>query len=340
MTSGTPAVTVLLPVYNDEQRVGTAIDSILCQPFANFELLVVDDGSTDDTPAVLQGIADSRVRVLRNEVNCGLASSLNIGLAASRAPYVARMDSDDVCLPARLAAQVAYLDGHPDVDACGSWLETFGTDREEVWEYPAAPAEVHAGLLFRPTLAHPSAMLRKASFDAAGLRYDPNFHHSEDYDFWARASERLVLANVPQVLLRYRLAPPVLDKAELKEAYADRVRASLLRSLGIEASPEELVLHGQIARCEAVLDENFLVVADTWLQRLENANAVMFIYEPEVFSALLAHRYWRLCWESASVGHAAWGAFRRSCWRKDAGVPLGTLLRFFWRCRQGERQTG
>jgi hypothetical protein len=248
------------------------------------------------------------------------------------------MDSDDVCLPARLAAQVAYLDGHLDVDACGSWLETFGTGREEVWEYPAAPAEVQAGLLFRPTIAHPSVMLRKASFDAAGLKYNPDFQHSEDYDFWARASELLVLANVPQVLLRYRLAPPALDKAEFKEAYADRVRSSLLRRLGIEASPEELALHGQIARCEAVLDENFLVVADAWLQRLENANAAASVYDPEALKRLLAHRYWRLCWEASSIGPAAWGAFWLSRWRRNAGVPLGTLLRFCWRCRPGNRR--
>lgn len=340
MTGHVPTVTVLLPVYNDERRVRTAIDSILQQTFADFELLVVDDGSTDGTPAVLRAVKDPRLRVLRNRVNCGLAASLNIGLAEARAPYVARMDSDDICLPPRLAAQVAYLDAHPDVAACGSWVETFGTGREEVWEYPAAPAEVRAGLLFRPTIAHPSVMLRKESFAAVGLQYNPEFQHSEDYDFWARASERLVLANVPQVLLRYRLAPAALDKSAFKEAFADRTRIRLLRRLGIEASPDELALHGQIARCETVLDDSFLAAADLWLQRLEQANNVVSIYQPDTLRKLFAHRYWKLCQGAAAIGPAAWHAFRRSRWRREAGVPVGVLLRFFWRCRPGSRGRG
>jgi glycosyltransferase involved in cell wall biosynthesis len=337
MTSRSPAVTVLLPVYNDEQRVRSAIDSVLRQTFADFELLVIDDGSTDGTPAVLQGFADRRLRVIRNRVNRGLPDSLNLGLAEAKGGYVARMDSDDICLPPRLAAQVAYLDTHPKVDVCGSWVEPFGTGREEVWEYPAAPAEVRAGLLFRPTIAHPTAMLRKASFAAADLKYDPAFRSSEDYDFWARASEQLVLANVPQVLLRYRLAPPALDKAGIKEEYANRTRSRLLGRLGIEATPEELVLHGQIARCETSLDANFLAVVDAWLQRLEQANSAAAVYPPDVLRRLLAHRFWRLCSQAADLGSLAWSAFRQSCWRRDAGVPLGTLLRFYWRCHSGSR---
>jgi glycosyltransferase involved in cell wall biosynthesis len=326
----TPAVTVLLPVYNDEHRVRSAIDSILGQTFTDFELLVIDDGSTDGTPAVLQGLVDPRLRVLRNRVNLGLANSLNIGLAEAKASYVARMDSDDICLPSRLAAQVAYLDAHPDVAVCGSWVETFGVGHRSVWEYPTAPADVQAGLIFRPTIAHPSSMLRKASFAAAGLEYDPYFQHAEDYDFWARASERLVLANIPQVLLRYRLAPPAFDKSGVKEEYADRTRMRMLARLGIEASPEELALHGQIARCEVNMGRSFLVAADAWLQRLEKANATVLICDPQALRKLLAHRYWRLCQEAAAICPEAWNAFRRSCWQKDSGVPLGPRLRLFF----------
>jgi hypothetical protein len=180
-------------------------------------------------------------------------------------------------------------------------------------------------------------MLRKASFAAADLKYDPAFRSSEDYDFWARASEQLVLANVPQVLLRYRLAPPALDKAGIKEEYANRTRSRLLGRLGIEATPEELVLHGQIARCETSLDANFLAVVDAWLQRLEQANSAAAVYPPDVLRRLLAHRFWRLCSQAADLGSLAWSAFRQSCWRRDAGVPLGTLLRFYWRCHSGSR---
>jgi glycosyltransferase involved in cell wall biosynthesis len=335
MASRVPAVTVLLPVYNDAKRVWSAIDSVLRQTLADFELLVIDDGSTDGTSAVLQGIADRRLRVLRNQVNRGLPDSLNIGLAEAKADYVARMDSDDICLPPRLAVQRAFLDEHPEIDACGSWVETFGTERKEVWEYPTAPEEVRAGLLFRPTIAHPTAMLRKASFAAARMQYDPNFRSSEDHDFWARASKCLVLANVPRVLLRYRLAPLAVDKAGIKEEYADRARTMLLGRLGIEASPEDLALHGMIARCDVALDPNFLPLADAWLQRLEKANAALAVYPPDILRRLLAHRFWRICWQSAGLGPVVWRTFTQSIWQWDAGVSLGTLLRFYWRCRSG-----
>jgi len=141
-----PAVTVLMGVYNGELFVRDAIDSILAQSYRDFELLVVDDGSTDTTPAILASYDDSRLRVLRNEENIGLTRSLNRGLRAARGGLIARQDADDLSLPNRLARQVTFLESHPDVVllgtqfvSLGAWRHRPGT-RAEVLVYPDLPA--------------------------------------------------------------------------------------------------------------------------------------------------------------------------------------------------------
>lgn len=338
MSDFTPAVSVLLPVYNGAEYIRTAVASILAQTFTDFELLVVDDGSTDGTREILGSFEDPRIRLLPNGENRGLPYSLNRGLSEARAPLVARMDSDDESLPHRLAVQVDYLADHPLVGACGSWVETFGHGAGDVWAYPEAPEEVKAGLLFRPTLAHPSVMLRKSVLTAAGLNYDPDFLSSEDYDLWARAIEGVPLANVPQVLLRYRLPPPIANKDVIKEVYADKVRQRLLQSLGFEPTPNELALHGAVGRCEVGTDPDWLWLAERWLTRLEKANDGAAIYDKQALSSLLADRFWQLCWNARSSGPQAWRIFRESEWRMRAHVPLGMQIRFWWQsrtCRAG-----
>lgn len=117
-----PIVTVLLPVYNGERYLREAVESILTQTLESFELLIVDDGSTDGTAAICRSFTDPRVRVHRYEENAGVIFALNSGIDLIATKYVARMDADDVALPNRLARQVAFLESRPDLAACGCWL--------------------------------------------------------------------------------------------------------------------------------------------------------------------------------------------------------------------------
>src|SRR5258705_775698 len=110
-----PQVSVLLPVWNGERHLAAAIESVLGQSFTDFELLIVDDGSTDGSAALIRRYGDERIRLFENEKNLGVTRSLNLGLAQARGRYVARMDADDLSAPERLARQVAFLDSHPEV---------------------------------------------------------------------------------------------------------------------------------------------------------------------------------------------------------------------------------
>jgi len=118
-----PTVSVLMPVFNGEQFLRPAMNSILNQTFTDFEFIIVDDGSTDHSREILNSYTDSRVRLICNESNIGLTDSLNRGLEAASGNYIARMDQDDISLPERLAKQVAFMDSHPEVGVCGTWAK-------------------------------------------------------------------------------------------------------------------------------------------------------------------------------------------------------------------------
>jgi len=204
MTS--PLVSVVLPVRDGAAFVAAAIGSILAQTFDAFELLVIDDGSRDATPAVVGDLAarDRRLRVLTQPL-LGLVPALNRGLAEARGFYVARMDADDLAMPERLARQVAALDRHPGVVALGSACGVIGRDGTMLGRRspPLTPAAIRDALRLGNCMIHPTMMLRRAAvLDAGGYR--GAFRHAEDFDLWLRLSERHDLMNLPEALLAYR----------------------------------------------------------------------------------------------------------------------------------------
>lgn len=206
----TPAISVAMSVYNGERFLEEAIASVLAQTFAQFELLILDDGSRDSTRAIIETHAarDSRVRPIIRE-NRGLIASLNQLVAESRAPLVARMDADDICLPQRFARQVEFLDGHPEYGVIGSWCEDID---ENGRPWPAATTHRHptdhegflaAIELGRPLLCHPAVMFRRDLVLSVG-GYHAAFRHCEDLDLWLRLASITRIASLPEQLVKYR----------------------------------------------------------------------------------------------------------------------------------------
>lgn len=201
----TPQLSVLLPCRNGARTLELALRSVLTQTFSNFEVLILNDGSTDATIEVASSFADSRVRLLGDRVGRGLPIRLNEGVAAARGRYIARMDADDVCFPARFEKQLAFLQSHPDVDLVGCRAVVFRDDGQVIGLLPYAPD--HAALCARPwrniPLPHPTWMGRKKWFLEHPYRL-PEVHRAEDQELLLRSYPDSQYACLDEVLLGYR----------------------------------------------------------------------------------------------------------------------------------------
>ncbi len=220
----TPRVSVIIPVFNGETYLAEAVESVLTQTLEELELVAVDDCSRDGSRAILEGFAraDPRVRLLANEKNLGISAALNRGWRAARAPYIARLDADDVSLPDRLARQVDFLDAHPSVAVVGGAAVIIDVNgrRTSTMRFPTASRTIRSTLLRHNCLAHPSVTLRRAALEEVGGYRLANV---EDYDLWLRISERFDLANLSDPVILYRVHPGQLSFLVLEE----RVRQAL-----------------------------------------------------------------------------------------------------------------
>ncbi len=196
--AATPAVTVLIPAYNAGHLLRESVDSILAQTFADFECLVIDDGSTDGAVDALKTIDDPRLRILRNAQNLGLIATLNLGLELARAPLLARMDADDVSLPTRLERQVAEFGARPGLALLGTWAELMGADGTTAgfMRTPSSQTEVVLAVLRDNAFIHPSVMARTAVLRQLG-GFPPDAQYAEDYALWLRVVARHETANLP-----------------------------------------------------------------------------------------------------------------------------------------------
>ena len=297
-----PRVSVVMSVYNCSSDVGRAIRSILDQTYRNFEFIIVDDASTDNSMEIVARFDDPRIRVLSNRENLGLASSLNRGIRAARGEFVARMDCDDVSLPARLKHQVRYMDRNPEVTVCGSFVRAFGHG-SGVWHVPTEHEEIRAQLLFNNSISHPSVMMRKSHLDTLPYVYEEGRRRVEDYELWVRISPAFRLVNIDRPLLLYR----TYDVRRLRKhpeviAAGNVIRRGLLQEMDMDVSDGDLELHMQISRSRRNDSVDFIVRAGDWFERLLAAHERRPIYDPEAFLRTLGVRWWRVCKGSTELG--------------------------------------
>jgi glycosyltransferase involved in cell wall biosynthesis len=207
-----PTVSVVMPVYNEAAFVEAAIQSILRQTVSDLELVIVDNGSTDDSPEILRRINDPRVRAFRNPHNLGSAAAGNRAVRESRGPLIARMDADDIALPHRLEKQLAAFAAQPKLALLGAQVRHFDA-RGPLLRWIAPRAVTRRGIawqsLFNSPFIHSTAMFTRESFEAAG-GYDERMQRSSDYALFSRIQVKFPVANLPDVLVRFRHAPRAL----------------------------------------------------------------------------------------------------------------------------------
>jgi glycosyltransferase involved in cell wall biosynthesis len=209
----TPRVTVLLPVHNGAEYLRESIHSVLTQTFTSFELLIVDDGSTDATPTIIESFDEPRLVVVRNDTALGVARSLNRGLHAARGEYIARLDADDLCQSKRLATQIAFFERAPDAGALGTGYVKIDSAGRSLGPRgaPTDPIDVRWRLLFHNPLVHSTMMIRKSAFDALGGFFesesgeDPRSRFAEDYEMWCRIAKRMPIGTLQDALVLKRM---------------------------------------------------------------------------------------------------------------------------------------
>jgi glycosyltransferase involved in cell wall biosynthesis len=254
-----PQVSVVMPVYNAEKYVTEALESIIQQTFTDFELIVIDDGSADRSSTIIESYAkkDRRV-VVHRQNNSGLIISLNRGCGLARGKYIARMDADDVSLPERFERQLDYLERHPHIGLLGSWIQDIGPNGEPgpVWPLPTAPAVIPWFLMFGNCIAHPSVMGRRELIQSLGYRTEAK--HVEDYDLWIRLSVISGVANLPDVLVKYRVLNQSVSSRNLaiQKDQAAKLRVDMMAKLlnsddaSVQLMTKELLLKIYSAYCE------------------------------------------------------------------------------------------
>lgn len=267
-----PKITVLMPVYNCELYIREAVDSILNQTYTDFEFLIIDDASSDETVKILKSYCDPRIQIIEKQINTGYTNSLNQGLKLAKGEYIARMDGDDISLPERFAKQVSLLDRNPEVIMCGTSYSIIGVN--DVFLLPESHQEIKVNLLAGNCIVHPSVMLRNNMIVANNIIYDQQMEPAEDYDLWVRLLLIGKLHNLQQCLLCYRVHDSQVSSTRNKQQVqvAKNVRLKLLCSLenSISQIQKNIYLKYIDGEQELTFDE-FAILVDLKM-KLVNAN--------------------------------------------------------------------
>lgn len=307
MSGEAPAVSVLLPAHNREHWVGDAIRSVINQSFDDWEVVIVDDGSTDRTAETVQAFDDPRVRLVRHEANKGIPAARNSALEAARGRFIAWLDSDDVARPNRLAEQLAFLEMHPEfalVGSCAGKIDAAGRRKRGLRIPPFAYDDIRAWQLFQQPFQQSSLMGRAPILKR--YPYRAEFPVCEDVDVLIRIAQDHRVANLPKVLIDRRLhegqtvATRQGQMLDLRSALA----LPLLQQIGISPTAEDLVRHadlGLVRTVPAAAPREYLDWAEGWLRGLLRANKASRMFSGDALSFVTGQVWLRACRRAAAL---------------------------------------
>ena len=330
-------VTVLMTLYNKVAYVAEAVRSILNNSFRDFELLVVDDASNDGSLGVVKAIDDPRIRILESPVNTGRAVAANRGYDAARGEYVAVLDADDIAHPERLAKQVAFMDAHPEVGACGSEFQILGGPARKPVR-PATDRECRAFMLFGDPVHYQTSMLRRSVLEEHRIRCNAEWRlPGMDYLFILGIAPHAAYANLHEPLLIYRMGEnnmrhgrdPVEDRARLiQEVFHVFDLPMTANELELQLALHELFRVPFTARRVEELR--------AWIERLASMNRERQLFPEDLFGAELERRWKRLFHHFADHDLGAGLAHMRICgqWPKDRSIYMAKATLNRWTGRK------
>lgn len=235
-----PKISVIIATYNNDKYISEAINSILAQTYSDFELIIIDDGSTDNTGKIIKSYTDNRIIYVNNETNRGVSYSRNKGLYLSKGDYIAVMDGDDISLPQRLEKQLNYMEHHTDIAICGCNFKQFGKCNGVVIS-PADSDDLKARILFYSPLAHSSWFIRKSDLIKHRIKYNEAFRTSLDYELMYRLLDKCDIACIQEVLVLYRVHSNSITGCTIGlDKNTVKVQRKLLKKLHIHDSRKNI----------------------------------------------------------------------------------------------------
>ena len=299
-----PFLSIIMPVFNAEQFVGAAIESILSQSFQNFEYLVIDDHSEDHSRNIIEKYSDRRIHFIQNDHNIGVAQTLNKGLSLARGQYIVRMDADDISSPGRLERQVLFMNDSPDLAICGSWVWIFTDKKKYLLRFPVGRDCVGSFLLFGNPLAHPAVIMKQEILNKMGLRYDPVCSAAQDFDLWSRCWPSCAMDNIPQPLIKWRQNPKGVTSSRFAESNKTSlgILKRMLNKLEIAPDNETLLFHREIGNGGGVDSLERLSDVSEWLTFILKTNENRKVFPPEGLRRAAAFAWYRVCLNSSGMG--------------------------------------
>jgi len=289
-------VSIIMPAYNSEKYISVAIESLLAQTFQDFEIIVINDCSTDNTVEKVGSFTDKRVKILQTPQNIGAAGARNLGLQHAQGRYIAFLDADDYAYPIRLEEQVSFLEKNTAIDLVGTWTEVVDEQGKVINSFCLSlPTHyLSVKLLFQNCFALSSVMmqnyLRNVSFDGT---YAP----AEDYELWVRLVGKANFAILPKILTRYLAHNQGISKVkeDKMKQNVKRIISQQISKLGVEIKEKDYELHQAIAHQTFQPSKEFLLDAEAWLQKLLKANQKAKVYQAETFASVLSEYWLKIC---------------------------------------------
>lgn len=270
-----PLITVLMPVYNGEKYLKESIESILNQTYCDFEFLIINDGSTDSSEAIVREYAekDKRIRYVENKTNLGLVSTLNKGLKLAKGKYVARMDADDIAYSDRFSKQIELMERRLEVSICGTSFQSIGA-RHAKHVYPQEHEAIKAGLLFGSCICHPSVLMRTDFILENHISYIADTFPAEDYKIWVKSARLGKLYNLPDILLKYREHDTQIstENKHWQKEQTDKIRLEMLELLSAEFNENEKRYHLDIFVPGTLNNRNDIKQFKAWIKCLSAEN--------------------------------------------------------------------
>lgn len=300
-------VSVLIPCHNSSNWINEAVTSICAQTHKDLEILIYNDGSTDGGEEIIQSLAsaDPRIIPLGESTNRGIVHALNTMLQKASGDYIARMDADDISLPQRLERQLKFLE-EQKIDLSGTWFQEFGGGIPRQVRWHTNPQALMAAMLFQNTICHPTIMARREVFEE--FQYRNEYNLAEDYDIFVRALSKFKLANMPEVLLRYRRHPQQATKARRSkmEQVTCGIRLEALQAQGIHASQDEQYIHNLIRAPHSIREYSDLEEIEKWLLKL------LEHFSDAEAKKVVASQWTRAAVRAAPLGWSMWKKYRES----------------------------